>query len=63
MARYRCYFIGSDGQLVGAETVVSESDDDAIVVANRLYAAKAFASGFELWQGEHLVSREEAKVS
>jgi hypothetical protein len=63
MARYRCYFIGSDGQLVGAETIVSESDDNAIVVANRLYAAKAFASGFELWQGEHQVIREEIKAS
>jgi hypothetical protein len=63
MAQYRCYFIGSDGQLVGAETIVSASDDDAIAAANRLYAAKAFASGFELRQGEHLVSREETKVS
>jgi hypothetical protein len=63
MARYRCYFIGSNGQLVGAETVVSECDADAVVIANRLYAAKAFAHGFELWQGEHQIVREEIKAS
>lgn len=63
MARYRCYFIGSNGQLVGAETIVSDNDSDAIAIANRLYAAKAFANGFELWLGEHQVSREAIKAS
>jgi hypothetical protein len=63
MARYRCYFIGSNGQLVGAETVVSDSDADAIAIADRLYAAKAFANGFELWQGDHQIVREEIKAS
>jgi len=63
MARYRCYFVGSDGQLVGAETIVSESDADATAKANRLYAGKAFASGYELRLGEREVARVETKVS
>ena len=60
MARYRCYFIGSDGQLVGAETIVSESDSEAITKAGRLYAGKAFASGYELRLGEREIAREGA---
>lgn len=60
MARYRCYFIGSDGQLVGAETIVSESDSEAIAKANRCYAGKAFASGYELRLGEREIAREDA---
>lgn len=63
MARYRCYFVGSDGQLVGAETIVSESDRDAIARAERLYAGKAYASGYELCLGERQVIREEIKAS
>jgi len=63
MAQYRCYFIGSGGQLVGAETIVSESDRDAVAKADRLYAGKAFASGYELRLGEREVAREETKVS
>ena len=63
MARYRCYFVGSNGQLVGAETIVSESDRDAVAKADRLYAGKAFANGYELRLGERQVTREEIKAS
>ena len=63
MARYRCYFVGSNGQLVGAETIVSENDRDATAKAERLYAAKAFANGYELWLGERQVTCEEIKAS
>ena len=63
MAQYRCYFIGSGGQLVGAETIVSENDRDAVAKADRLHAGKAFAAGYELRLGEREVAREETKVS
>ena len=36
---------------------------DAIAIANRLYAAKAFANGFELWQGDQQIVREEIHAS
>lgn len=55
MARYRCYFFGSHGQLVGAETILEENDAEATRVARRLYAQRAHAAGFDLRQGKRLV--------
>jgi len=63
MARYRCYFLGENGQLVGAETIARENDEDAVAAARAQLAARAYAVGFELRQGSHLVSSEEIKVS
>ena len=63
MARYRCYFVGSDGQLVAAETIISENDNDAKVKANQLFALKAYATGYDLHLGDRLVSSEEAMAS
>ena len=31
MAIYRCYFLGSNGQLVGAETIVGGDDKQAVM--------------------------------
>lgn len=55
MARYRCYFFGSNGQLVGADTILEESDVEATRVARRLYAQRAYAAGFDLRQGDRAV--------
>lgn len=63
MARYRCYFVGSDGQLVAAETILSESDSEAVAIANRLFALKAYATGYDLHLGDRLVSAQEVRVS
>ena len=63
MARYRCYFIGSNGQLVAAETIVCESDEEATVSAQELFARKAFASGYELRLGDRPVNTREIRAS
>ena len=63
MARYRCYFVGSDGQLVAAETIFSDSDSDAKAKAEELFARKAYATGYDLHLGDRLVAAQEVKVS
>jgi hypothetical protein len=63
MARYRCYFIGSDGQLVAAETIISENDRDARAKADALFHQKAHATGYDLHLGERLVAAQEVKAS
>ncbi len=63
MAQYRCYFFGSNGQLVGADTIVEDGDTQAQIVARRLFAQRAFAAGFELRQAKRLVEAREAQAS
>ena len=63
MARYRCYFLGSQGQLVGAENIESAGDGEAVTIARRLFARKAHASGFELTQGDRQVAAQEVRAS
>lgn len=63
MAQYRCYFLGTNGQLVGAETIECRSDDEAVASARTLLARKPYASGFELRLGDHCVSSHETIAS
>jgi hypothetical protein len=56
MAQYRCYFLGSDGQLVGAETIQCNGDDEAVERARRTFATKVYAKGFELLEGDRRVT-------
>lgn len=56
MTQYRCYFLGADDQLVGAETLQCEGDDEATAQARRTFAEKAYAKGFELLEGERRVA-------
>ncbi|HVA15587.1 MAG TPA: hypothetical protein VNF99_20235 [Stellaceae bacterium] len=63
MAQYRCYFFGANGQLVGADTIVEDSDPQAQLVAQRLFAQRAYAVGFDLRQGNRSVAAQEAKAS
>lgn len=55
MAQYRCYFFGSNGQLVGADTIIEDSDAQAVIVARQLYTQRAFATGFDLREGSRSV--------
>jgi hypothetical protein len=48
MAQYRCYFFGTNGQLVGAETIIQDNDDDARTAAMKLFAQRAYTAGFDL---------------
>jgi hypothetical protein len=63
MARYRCYFLGSNGQLVAAETIHTERDEDAVAIARELFGRKAYAVGFELREGDRQVSAQKMQVS
>jgi hypothetical protein len=55
MAEYRAFPVGIDGHL--SEPLVCDSDDEAIAKAKRL----ADGRDIELWCGERLVTRLEAK--
>ncbi|HKT19917.1 MAG TPA: hypothetical protein VJR47_17830 [Stellaceae bacterium] len=59
MAQYRCYFLGADDQLMGAETIQCEGDAEAMSLARRTFALKAYAKGFELLEGERRVAAVE----
>ena len=63
MAHYRCYFLGSSGQLLGAETIDAAGDDEALTQARRLFATKVFAVGYELRRGDRVLCIEWAKAS
>ena len=63
MTRYRCYFFGGNGQLVGAETIFSDSDNEARDAARRWFASRAYATSFELRDGSRLVDAQEARAS
>jgi hypothetical protein len=57
---YRCYFLGTDGRFVGVETFLAKDDDEALLLARRLYAIHAESDearhhGFEVWQGPRRV--------
>ena len=53
--QYRCYYFGTSGQLLGADTIHQDSDGDALVVARKLFAQHAHAVGYELRQGSRSV--------
>jgi hypothetical protein len=57
--QYRCYYFGASDQLLGADTIVQESDSDALAVARKLFAQHAHAMGYELRQRNRLVASQE----
>jgi hypothetical protein len=63
MAKYRCYFFGANGQLVGAETIVQDNDDEARKEAMKLFAQRAYAAGFDLRLDSHSVAMQEVRAS
>ena len=63
MAIYRCYFLGSNGQLVGAETIISADDKLAVIEAQERLARRVYATGFELRQGTRPIASLEIKAS
>jgi hypothetical protein len=56
VAHYRCYFIGRDGKIAGAEIVEAETARDAIDISRKLAAQSDHA--FELWQGQARLHKE-----
>jgi hypothetical protein len=60
---YRCYFLGADGRFVAVESFPAKDDDEALLLARRLYAIHAESIvpryyGFELWQRARRVHSE-----
>jgi hypothetical protein len=53
MAEYRAYFVGADEHFVGSEWLLSDNDDEAIKMAQRLVDDR----DVELWSGDRLVVR------
>ena len=58
MAEYRAYTVDRDGHFLGFEPLVCATDAEAIDQAKRLVVNHAI----ELWSGERLVIRLEAKT-
>lgn len=63
MAQYRCYFLGDDDQLMGAETIQCAGDEEAMARARQTLALKAYARGVELREGERRVAVVEVSHS
>lgn len=61
--QYRCYFFGANGQLVGAETIVQESETEARILARRLFAQRAHATGYDLRHDNRSVEAHDVKAS
>jgi hypothetical protein len=57
--QYRCYYFGASGQLLGADTIIQDSDGDALVAARKLFAQHAHATGYDLRQGTRSVAAQE----
>ena len=57
--QYRCYYFGTSGQLLGADTIIQDGDGDALIAARRLFAQHAHATGYELRQGTRSVATQE----
>jgi hypothetical protein len=57
--QYRCYYFGANGQLVGADTIVQDSDRDALAAARKLFAQRAHATGYDLRQGTRSIEVQE----
>lgn len=57
--QYRCYFFGANGQLVGADTIVQENDNEARIAARKLFAQRAHATGYELRHNRRSVETQE----
>ena len=58
VAEYRVYTVDGDGHFIGFEPLVCANDAEAIEQAKRLILNNAI----ELWSGERLVIRLEAKT-
>jgi hypothetical protein len=58
VTEYRAYAVDRDGHFIGYEPLVCADDADAIVQAKRFFVGNAI----ELWSGERLVIRLEAKM-
>jgi hypothetical protein len=58
MSEYRAYTIDREGHFLGFEPLICADDAEAIEHAKRLIVNHAF----ELWSGERLVIRLEAKT-
>lgn len=58
MARYRCYFRGRDGLMLGAEDIDSNQDREAIEKARKRLASEHDFAAFELWHRERWVFAE-----
>ena len=57
--QYRCYFFGTNGQLVGAETIIMDSESEALAAARKPFAQRAHAAGYELRQGKRSIEARE----
>jgi hypothetical protein len=57
--QYRCYFFGASGQLVGADTIIQDCDNDALAAARKLFAQRAHATGYDLRQGTRSIAAQE----
>ena len=58
MAEYRVYTVGSDGHFIGFKAPACANDAEAIEIAKRLVNGH----DTELWSGDRLVTRLEAKT-
>jgi hypothetical protein len=57
--QYRCYYFGAKGQLLGADTIIQESDRDAVTAARKLFAQHGHAVAYDLRLGDRSVEAKQ----
>jgi hypothetical protein len=61
MLGYSCFFLQPDGCVAAREEFEAETDNDAVIVAQALYAERAARDGLELWADTRRVLCEDGR--
>jgi hypothetical protein len=56
MHAYRCYLLSGEGRFREVEVIKCVDDKEAIATAQRILAERDHYSGFEVWEGERLIT-------
>jgi hypothetical protein len=62
MLIYRCYFLGTDSQILAMRDFYAENDVEALALA-RAFVQGNKSQSFELWEGSHYIHCETAEAA
>jgi hypothetical protein len=55
---FRCFFLNDEGHILSVESLVAETDADALRLAQLAFSQRNHYSAFELWHGERRLHAE-----
>ena len=62
-AHYVCNFLDAEGEISVRESIECANDEQAVIVALRMWEQRRSHHGMELWQGARRLIRHAAMVS